>query len=66
METFGVTRRHVYTLSKKLGKTTFKEKRQHTTPSKFTPDDRKLVHHHINSIPRDMSHYSRQKTEKNI
>lgn len=66
METFGVTRRYVSTLSnkKKLGQTTFKEMRRRTAPSKFTPDDRRLVHAHINSIPRDMSHYSRQKTER--
>nr|CAI5841756.1 unnamed protein product [Callosobruchus analis] len=32
--------------------------------SKFTNEDRQLIHQHINSIPRDVSHYSRAKSDK--
>lgn len=66
MNTFGITKRHVSTLSKKKksGETTFIEKRRRTAGGKFTSEDRRMVRDHINSIPRDMSHYSRQRTEK--
>ncbi|KAJ8953617.1 hypothetical protein NQ314_007221 [Rhamnusium bicolor] len=37
--------------------------RTRTAPSKFTKNDRRLVKEHVNSIPREKSHYSREKKE---
>nr|CAH7751374.1 unnamed protein product [Callosobruchus chinensis] len=47
-----------------MGDTTFTDKRSNNKPSKFTNEDRQLIHQHINSIPRDDSHYSRAKSDK--
>lgn len=38
--------------------------RTRTAPGKFTENDRELVREHINTIPREESHYSRAKSAK--
>nr|CAH7750029.1 unnamed protein product [Callosobruchus chinensis] len=47
-----------------MGDTTFTDKRSNNKPSIFTNEDRQLIHQHINSIPRNVSHYSRAKLDK--
>lgn len=66
MNTFGISRRYLTTLitKKKNGETTFYDKRRRTAPGRFSDNDRKVVCEHINSFPREVSHYSRTKTEK--
>nr|CAH7751800.1 unnamed protein product [Callosobruchus chinensis] len=66
MNIFDVTQKRLVGLiqKKKMGDTTFTDKRSNNKPSKFTNEDRQLIHQHINSIPRDVSHYSRAKSDK--
>nr|CAI5865742.1 unnamed protein product [Callosobruchus analis] len=66
MNIFDVTQKRLVGLiqKKKLGDTTFTDKRSNNKPSKFTNEDRQLMYQHINSIPRDVSHYSRAKSDK--
>lgn len=66
MNVFGVTQKRLVVLikKKKMGDTTFIDRRSNNKPSKFTENDRKLIHQHINSIPRDVSHYSRARSGK--
>nr|CAH7718764.1 unnamed protein product [Callosobruchus chinensis] len=65
MNIFDVTQKRLVGLiqKKKMGDTTFTDKRSNNKPSKFTNEDRQLIHQHINSIPRDDSHYSRAKSD---
>lgn len=66
MNIFAVTRKRLYTIinKKKKGDTTFTDKRTRTCPSKFTDNDILNIRKHVNSIPRDESHYSRAKSTK--
>lgn len=66
MDIFDVTQKRLVGLinKKKMGDTTFTDRRSNNKPSKFTDNDRQLIHQHINSFPRDVSHYSRAKSEK--
>ncbi|CAH1114807.1 unnamed protein product [Psylliodes chrysocephalus] len=59
---FAITSKKIEILVKKKMSET--DKRKGNSQSKFTENDRQLVRYHIMSIPRDVSHYSRQKSEK--
>lgn len=63
---FDVTRKPLVGLinMKKIVDTTFTDRRSNNKLSKFTEKDHQLIYQHINSIPRDLSHYSRAKSEK--
>lgn len=66
METFDVTRKRLDVLinKKKLGETCFSDRRTRHAQSKFSESDHQLVKDHINSIPRDVGHYTRTKSNK--
>lgn len=66
LNVFGVTRKKVCTIikKKKMGESTFVDKRRRTCPGKYTLDDILSVREHINSIPRDVSHYARAKSNR--
>lgn len=65
-ETFAVTNKRLDILigKKKLGETCYVDKRTNHKKSRYSPQDKNLVKAHINSIPRDESHYSRAKSSK--
>lgn len=64
METFRISHQTVETLAKlrKKGESTYIEKRGGTKTVKYTDEDRKLIQDHINSFPRDVSHYTRTRS----
>ncbi|XP_072397900.1 uncharacterized protein [Diabrotica undecimpunctata] len=66
LEIFAISPQKITTLvrRKKEGHTTFKDKRGGVRKFKYTLHDRQMVNNHINSFPRDESHYSRSKSEK--
>lgn len=66
METFRISHQTVETLGKlrKQGELTYVEKRGGARTVKYREADRKLVHDHINSFPKDVSHYTRTRTGK--
>lgn len=66
MNTFGLSKKHLETIikKKKTGEVVYKDMRTRATPEKFTKDGRRLVREHINSIPREVSHYSRARSTK--
>ena len=66
LEIFAISPQKITTLirRKKEGHTTFKDKRGGVKKFKYTLHDRQIVKDHINSFPRDESHYSRAKSEK--
>lgn len=67
LEVYGITKRRIETLvkAKKSGDVVYKEKRGNKKKMrKFTENDEELVIEHIQSFPREQSHYSRLKTQK--
>lgn len=66
LSTFAISPKKVQLLVKlKLsGSTVFKEKRGGPRTFKYTERDRMNVKNHINSFPRDVSHYTRNKSER--
>ncbi|KAL4126409.1 hypothetical protein QTP88_010631 [Uroleucon formosanum] len=66
LDIFAISPQKVTTLvkRKKAGFNTFKDKRGGVKTFKYTLKDRQMVKNHINSFPRDESHYSRAKSEK--
>jgi len=67
MQVFAITKRRIETLvsAKKKGEVVFTEKRGNKAQrSKFTAADVDLVTEHVNSFPRDESHYGRRKSNK--
>lgn len=67
MEVFGVSRRRIETLvvRKKKGDIVYTETRGNKEKrSKFTASDKDLIIEHVNSYPRDESHYGRKKSQK--
>lgn len=69
MEVFGVSRRRIETLvvRKKKGDIVYTETRGNKKKrSKFTVTDKDLIIEHVNSYPRDESHYGRIKKSERI
>lgn len=67
MDIFGIKsskKIEVVVKKKKAGDTIFKDKRGGLKTYKYTFHDRKIVREHINSFPRDESHYGRKKSNK--
>lgn len=67
MHVFAITKRRIETLvtAKKKGEVAYTEKRGNKAQrSKFTVADVDLVIEHVNSFPRDESHYGRKKSNK--
>lgn len=67
MHVFAITKRRIETLvsAKKNGEVVFTEKRcNKAQKSKFTAADVDFVIDHVNSFPRDESHYERRKSNK--
>lgn len=66
MNIFSISSQKLATIvkKKKAGEITYKDKRGGPTSFKYTNQDRQLVKNHINSFPRDDSHYGRGKSEK--
>lgn len=67
LHSFGISKRRVETLVKlkKQGEFTYVERRGNKTKyRKFSPADEDLVIQHISSFPREQSHYSRLKSQK--
>lgn len=65
-ETFGIHGRIIETLAsiKKSGVMIFQENRGGPRRIVYSEEDRKIVREHINSFPKDVSHYSRNSSEK--
>ena len=55
---------NIFAIRKKAGLTTFRDKREEGKMFKYTFHDRQIDKNHVNSFPRDDSHYSRAKSEK--
>lgn len=66
MDTFAISKKKIDILvsKKKMGETSFVDRRTNHRLPKFTEEDRLLVRTHINLIPRDVGHYSRAKSNK--
>lgn len=66
MEIFDIRPQKITTLvkRKKAGCVTFKDKRGGLKHFKYTLQDRQMVRDHINTFPREESHYNRTKSEK--
>ncbi|CAG9830117.1 unnamed protein product [Diabrotica balteata] len=66
MKIFAVTPQRITTIvkKKKSGDYIYTDKRGGAKMFKFTVHDRRLVKQHINSFPRDVSHYNRLKSDK--
>lgn len=67
MHVFGISKRRIETLvkAKKNGEVVFKEKRGNKAQnSKFSAADVDLIIEHVNSFPRNESHYGRRKSNK--
>ncbi|XP_072399045.1 LOW QUALITY PROTEIN: uncharacterized protein [Diabrotica undecimpunctata] len=66
MKIFAITPQRITTIvkKKKSGDYMYTDKRGGAKMFKFTVHDRRLVKQHINSFPRDVSHYNRLKSDK--
>lgn len=65
MEIFAISPQKITTLVKKNkhGESIYKERRRGLKTYKFTANDRPLVKEHIDSFPRDVDHYNRNRSE---
>lgn len=67
LNVYGITKRRIETIvkAKKSGEFTFTEKRGNKKKyRKFSKDDERLIIGHVNSFPKEKSHYSRSKSDK--
>lgn len=67
LNVFRITKRRIETIvkAKKSGELTFTEKRGNKKKNrKFSKDDENLIIEHVNSFPKEQSHYSRSKSNK--
>ncbi|XP_022906542.2 uncharacterized protein [Onthophagus taurus] len=64
MNIFSVTKKRLECLikKKKLGHTTYTDKRTSNKPKKFNEQDTEMIKTHIRSVPRQESHYCRKKS----
>lgn len=66
MNVFALGRKRVDILikKKKMGEMTFKDKRTRHARGKYEEEERNRVKNHINSFPREVSHYTRARSNK--
>ena len=66
MNIYPIGRKAIETIvkKKKMGKTVYVDEKMRSVSGKFTSTDRQLVRDHILSVPRDISHYTRTKPQR--